>query len=39
MTLAKHLRGEKVDKRLDTGVAVITKDNVDTPEIKALLGE
>lgn len=36
-TLVKHLRGEKVDKRIDTGVVVVTKENMDTPEMKELL--
>ncbi len=33
----RALRGEPVEKRIDTGVAVVTKENVDTPEIQALL--
>lgn len=36
-TLVKHLRGEKVEKRIDTGVFVVTKENMDSPEIKELL--
>ena len=36
-TLAKHLRGEPVDQRIDTGVMLVTKDNLDTPEVKAML--
>ena len=32
------LKGETVDPQIDTGVAVITKDNLDTPDIQALLG-
>lgn len=35
--MVKHLRGEKVDKRIDTGVVVVTKENMDTPEMKELL--
>ena len=35
--VVRHLRGEKVPDRVDTGVTVATKDNMDTPEIKALL--
>jgi ribose transport system substrate-binding protein len=38
-TVVRHLRGEKVPATIDTGVRLITRDNVDTPEIKALLGE
>ena len=36
-TLVAHIKGGAVDKRLDTGVALVTADNMDTPEIKALL--
>ena len=31
------LKGEPVEKNIDTGVAVVTKDALDKPEIKALL--
>jgi ribose transport system substrate-binding protein len=37
MTLAKHLRGEPVEKRIDTGVTLVTKENMDQPEVKDLL--
>jgi ribose transport system substrate-binding protein len=37
MTLVKHLRGEKVEKRIDTGVALVTPENMNQPEIKELL--
>ncbi len=37
MTLAKHLRGEPVEKRIDTGVTLVTKENMDAPEVKELL--
>lgn len=37
-TLVKHLRGEKVEQRIDTGVTLITKENLDTPEVQALIG-
>ncbi len=37
ITAAKHLKGEKVDKRIDTGVVLVTKDNMDTPETQELL--
>jgi ribose transport system substrate-binding protein len=37
MTMAKHLRGEPVEKRIDTGVTLVTKDNMDQPEVKELL--
>ncbi len=36
-TIVAHLRGEPVEKVIDTGVVLATKDNMDTPEIKALL--
>lgn len=31
------LRGEPVEKRIDTPVVVVTKDNIDQPEIQALV--
>jgi ribose transport system substrate-binding protein len=37
-TLVKHLKGEKVEQRVDTGVTLITKENLETPEVKELLG-
>src|SRR5229473_1818390 len=37
MTAVKHLRGEKVEKRIDTGVVLITPQNMDQPDIKDLL--
>ncbi len=36
-TIVAHLRGEPVEKVVDTGVVLATKENMDTPEIKALL--
>jgi len=36
-TAVKHLRGEKVEKRIDTGVALVTPENMNEPEIKDLL--
>ena len=36
-TLVEHLRGRPVDKRLDTGATLATKENMDQPEIKELL--
>lgn len=36
-TLVKHLNGEKIEKRIDTGVVLVTKENMDAPEIKDLL--
>ena len=37
MTAVKHLRGEKVEKRIDTGVVLVTPENMEKPEIKELL--
>lgn len=37
MTLMKHLRGESVEKRIDTGVTVVTPENMEQPENKELL--
>jgi ribose transport system substrate-binding protein len=36
-TMITHLKGQPVQRWIDTGVHVATKDNMDTPEIKALL--
>jgi len=36
-TLVAHLRGETVEKRIDTGVTLVTPENMDDPEIKELL--
>lgn len=36
-TLVQHLRGEKVQRRIDTGAVLATPDNMETPQIKALL--
>lgn len=36
-TIVAHLRGEPVEKVVDTGVVLATKDNMDSPEIQALL--
>lgn len=35
--LIATLDGKKVDKRVDTGVALVTKENLETPEIQALV--
>jgi ribose transport system substrate-binding protein len=37
ITAVKHLRGEKVEKRIDTGVVLVTPENMNEPEIKDLL--
>jgi ribose transport system substrate-binding protein len=36
-TLVQHLQGEKVEPRIDTGVHIITPENMDQPEMKDLL--
>jgi len=36
-TAVKSLKGEKVERRIDTGVWVATKENMEQPEIKELL--
>ena len=36
-TAAAYLRGEKVEKRIDTGVTIATPENMNDPEIKKLL--
>jgi ribose transport system substrate-binding protein len=36
-TLARHLKGEKVEPRIDTGATLVTKDNLDKPEIQELV--
>jgi ABC-type sugar transport system substrate-binding protein len=35
--MVKHLKGQPVEKWIDTGVQVATKDNMDTPQIKPLV--
>ena len=36
-TLVAHLKGEKVERRIDTGVRLITRDLMDQPETQQLL--
>ena len=36
-TMVQHLRGQKVERRIDTGSTLVTRDNLDTPDIKALV--
>jgi ribose transport system substrate-binding protein len=36
-TMVAHLRGERVEKRIDTGVHLATRENMDQPEMKELL--
>jgi ribose transport system substrate-binding protein len=37
MTMVKHLRGEKIESRIDTGVVLVSPENMERPEIKDLL--
>jgi ribose transport system substrate-binding protein len=38
-TLVKHLRGEKVEPRIDTGVEMVTAERLkNEPEIRKLVG-
>jgi ribose transport system substrate-binding protein len=36
-TIVSHLKGEQVPKRIDTGVTMITRENMDQPEMSQLL--
>ena len=36
-TMVSHLKGETVEKRIDTGVTVITPENVDLPESQEII--
>jgi ribose transport system substrate-binding protein len=36
-TMVAHIKGQPVERRIDTGVHVATPDNMDQPDIKALL--
>ena len=37
VTAVKHLRGEKVGKRIDTGVVLVTPENMNQPQMQELL--
>lgn len=37
VTMVKHLRGEQVESRIDTGVHLVTRDVLDRPDIKLLV--
>ena len=37
MTMVEHLQGKKVEKRIDTGVVLVTPENSDQADIKELL--
>jgi ribose transport system substrate-binding protein len=36
-TMVEHLQGKPVEKRIDTGVHVVTRENMNQPEMKELL--
>ena len=36
-TMVAHLRGQPIEKRIDTGVTMVTPQNLDQPEMKALV--
>jgi ribose transport system substrate-binding protein len=36
-TMVDHLQGKKVEARIDTGVIIVTPDNLDSAEVKELL--
>lgn len=36
-TMVSHLKGQPVEKRIDTGVHLVTRDNMDQPDMKELL--
>ena len=36
-TMVQHLRGEKIEPRIDTGARMVTKENMADPEVKELL--
>jgi ribose transport system substrate-binding protein len=35
--VVRHLRGQPVEARVDTGVTLVTRENMDQPRNKALL--
>ena len=37
LTLVKHLQGEKVERRIDTGVVLVTPENMEQPDVFELL--
>jgi ribose transport system substrate-binding protein len=37
MTMVEHLQGKPVEKRIDTGVVLVTKENMEQPQVKELL--
>jgi ribose transport system substrate-binding protein len=37
MTMVEHLQGKPVEKRIDTGVVLVTPENANDPKIQELL--
>ena len=37
-TAVAHLRGEEIEEHIDTGCVLVTKENLNTAEVKAVLG-
>jgi ribose transport system substrate-binding protein len=37
ISMVDHLRGRPVERRIDTGVVLVTPENLDTPESKDIL--
>ena len=37
MTMVEHLQGKKVEKRIDTGVVLVSAENMEQPDVKELL--
>ena len=37
-TMVKHLRGQPIEKSVDTGVTLVTRDNLGDPAVRTLLG-
>ncbi len=36
-TITEHLRGKKVERRIDTGARLVTKENLDDPAVKEVI--
>jgi ribose transport system substrate-binding protein len=36
-TMADHLRGKKIEKRIDTGARLVTKENLEDPAVKEVI--
>jgi ribose transport system substrate-binding protein len=38
-TAIDHLRGNPIEPMIDTGCVLVTKDNMDSPEVRAVIGD